>query len=59
MADFRPIRTVEFHWYSAEVHNSLEEVETTLILYYDRKGDFWGRKPLLGNMRLMAPVSLL
>lgn len=24
-ADYRPIRTTEFHWYSAEVHSTLEE----------------------------------
>jgi len=58
-ADFRPIRTTEFHWYSAEVHSTLEGVKTTLILCLDRKEGFWGRKPLPRNTQLMAPVFLL
>jgi hypothetical protein len=53
-SDFRPERTVEFHWYSAEVMGIalLRHIDSVLILKF-RKADFLGHKLLPRIMNLV------
>lgn len=48
-ADFHPVRAVEFHWYSAEVHTIL----AFLLYFYShfyRRAVYSARKPLRRHM---------